>query len=120
MKKLLLLVVTLFALVTTAHAGVNINTATQAELETLQGIGPGKAKAIIDYRNKNGPFKSADDLEKVKGIGPGIIKQVRKDIMVSGATTVNKQYKPVAKPDEKSSKKEDKPVVKQEKKPAPK
>ena len=120
MKKLLLLIVTLFALVTTAHAGVNINTATQAELETLQGVGPGKAKAIINYRTKNGPFKSVDDLEKVEGIGPGIIKQVRKDIVISGATTANKQDKSAAKPEEKSSKKEDKPVVKQEKKPAPK
>lgn len=120
MKKLLLLIVTLFALVTIAHAGVNINTATQAELQTLQGIGPGKAKAIINYRNKNGLFKSVDDLEKVEGIDPGIIKQVRKDIMISGATTINKQDKPVAKTEEKSSKKEDKPIVKQEKKPTPK
>lgn len=120
MKKLLLLIATLFALVTAAHAGVNINTATQAELETLEGIGPGKAKAIINHRNKNGPFKSVDDLEKVEGIGPGIIKQLRKDVAISGATTINKQDKPVAKPEEKPTKKEDKPVTKQEKKPAPK
>lgn len=113
MKKLLLLIVTLFALATVVHAGVNINTATQAELETLQGIGPGKAKAIIDYRNKNGPFKSVDDLEKVEGIGPGIIKQVRQDAMVSGATTVSKQ-------EVKPGKKEDKPAAKQEKAPAAK
>ena len=120
MKKLLLLIVTLFALTTVVHAGVNINTATQAELETLQGIGPGKAKAIIDYRTKNGAFKSVDDLEKVEGIGPGIIKQLRQDAMVSGASTVSKQDKPAAKPEDKSGKKEDKPTVKQEKKPVAK
>ncbi|MCX7184487.1 MAG: helix-hairpin-helix domain-containing protein, partial [Nitrosospira sp.] len=120
MKKLLLLIVTLFALATAVHAGVNINTATQAELETLQGIGPGKAKAIINYRNKNGLFKSVDDLEKVEGIGPGIIKQLRQDAMVSGAGTVSKQDKPAAKPEDKSGKKEDKPAAKQEKKPVAK
>lgn len=121
MKKLLLLIVALFALATAVHAGVNINTATQAELQTLQGIGPGKAKAIIDYRNKNGLFKSVDDLEKVEGIGPGIIKQLRQDAMVSGASTVSKQDKPAAKPaEDKSAKKEDKPAAKQEKKPVAK
>ena len=40
------------------HAAVNINTATQAELETLDNIGPVKAQAIIDYRKKNGPFRA--------------------------------------------------------------
>ena len=100
MKKLLLIVVTLFAFNVAVYAAVNINTATQAELETLQGIGPGKAKAIIDYRKKNGLFKSVDDLEKVDGIGPGIIKQLRKDAMVSGATT---QDKPVAREEKKNA-----------------
>src|SRR5689334_20868131 len=48
-----------------AFAVVNVNTATQAELETLDGIGPVKAKAIIDDRTKNGPYKSLDDLDRV-------------------------------------------------------
>jgi competence protein ComEA len=69
-----------------AFAAVNINTANQADLETLQGIGPAKAKAIVEYRKKNGSFKLPDDLEKVRGIGPAIMKKVRKDITVGGTT----------------------------------
>ena len=122
MKKLLLIIVTLFAFTGVAFAAVNINTATQAELETLQGIGPGKAKAIMDYRKKNGPFKSTADLEKVNGIGPGTMKQLSKDISVSGATTVKKDDKPAAKEEKKDTKaadkKDAKPAVKEEKKDA--
>lgn len=76
----------LLALTGGAFAAVNINTANQADLETLQGIGPAKAKAIVEYRKKNGSFKLPDDLEKVKGIGPAIMKKVRKDITVGGTT----------------------------------
>lgn len=88
MKKLFLMMVALFAFHGAAYAVVNINTATQAELETLHGIGPGKAKAIIDYRKKNGAFKSVDELEQVNGVGPGTLKLLRKDVSVSGATSV--------------------------------
>lgn len=48
---------------------VNINTATQAELESLPGVGPSTAKKIIDDRTANGPFKKKDDLKRVSGIG---------------------------------------------------
>lgn len=51
-------------------AVININRATVAELEKLPGVGPSTAKAIIDYRNANGPFASPEDLLNVKGIGP--------------------------------------------------
>jgi competence protein ComEA len=93
MKKLLLLFVTLLALAPGAHAGVNINTASQAELETLQGIGPAKAKAILDHRKKNGLFKSPDDLQKVSGIGPATVQKLRKDITVGGTTASKKEGK---------------------------
>ena len=58
MKRVLALIIALLASLSVAFAAVNVNTATQAELESLNGIGPAKAKAIIDYRTKNGPFKS--------------------------------------------------------------
>jgi competence ComEA-like helix-hairpin-helix protein len=48
---------------------ININKATKAELETLPGIGPKLAQAIIDYRNEFGPFDSPKDLLNVSGIG---------------------------------------------------
>lgn len=88
MKKFFTLLLVLGLASFNALADVNINTATQAQLETLHGIGPGKAKAIIDYRAKNGPFKSLDDLDKVKGIGPGTLKHLKSDIKFSGETVV--------------------------------
>lgn len=67
-----------------ANAEVNINSATQSELEMLQGIGPAKAKAIIEYREKNGSFESINDLEKVNGIGSETIKQLGDNVTVGG------------------------------------
>jgi len=69
-----------------ALAAVNVNTATQQELETLKGIGPVKAKAIIDYRSKNGPFKSQADLVNVPGIGEKTVEKLKADLAVSGST----------------------------------
>jgi competence protein ComEA len=53
---------------TPAAMKVNINTADEAALTSVKGVGKSKAKAIIAYREKNGAFKSVDDLTKVKGI----------------------------------------------------
>ena len=56
---------------------VNINTATEAELDALPGIGEAKAKAIVQYRNENGSFKSISDIKNVKGIGDGIFDDIK-------------------------------------------
>ena len=53
----------------TAAAPVNINTATQAQLESLPGVGAKAAARILEYRQKNGNFKKIEDLMNVKGIG---------------------------------------------------
>lgn len=83
MKKLLALFVSFIVFCGTSFA-VDLNKATQAELEALKGIGEVKAKAIIEYRTKNGAFKSADDLDKVKGVGKGIIAKIGGDLTIDG------------------------------------
>jgi competence protein ComEA len=85
MKRFLLLVVGLI-FSGLALAAVNINTATKEELEALNGIGPVKAQAIIDYRKANGPFKSIDDVKNVKGVGDATFDKIRGDLSLSGAT----------------------------------
>lgn len=82
MKKLFFVVALTLLFAGTTFAAIDINTASQAELESLQGIGPAKAKAIVEYREKNGSFASVDDLKKVGGIGSGTIKQLRDVITV--------------------------------------
>ncbi|APR36120.1 competence protein ComE [Paraburkholderia sp. SOS3] len=78
LKKLWMLCVALaFVLCAGLAAAVEVNTADQAALESVKGIGPVHAKAIIDERTKNGPFKDADDLAaRVKGIGTKSVKNL--------------------------------------------
>lgn len=95
MLRLLHLVIIFFALNGAVFASVNINTASQSELETLKGIGPAKAKAIVEYRNQNGMFNSIDDLEKISGIGPGVIKQIRNEVTVGDTAAVSEEEKSV-------------------------
>lgn len=64
-------------------APVNINTADVTVLENVKGLGPTKAQAIVDYRTKNGNFKSVQDLQNVAGIGPKLIDKLQ------GSLTVN-------------------------------
>lgn len=68
-----LIAITLFLIPTFAYAAlININTADSALLDTLPGIGPSKAAAIIDYRNVHGLFARIEDIQNVNGIGSGV------------------------------------------------
>ena len=86
MKKVALLFAALLAYVGMAIAAVNINSATKEQLESLNGVGPVKAQAIIDYRKKNGSFKTLEDVKKVDGIGEVTFEKIKGDIMLSGIT----------------------------------
>lgn len=68
----------------TRSGKLNINFATARELAMLPGIGDTNAQHIIDYRNKNGPFLSIDDLLNVKGIGQKRFDSISKYITVGG------------------------------------
>ena len=61
---------------------VNINTATQTELETLPGIGPSLALKIIRYREENGKFNNIEDLKNVSGIGDNRFNDIKDYITV--------------------------------------
>lgn len=64
-------------------APVNINTATAEEIaDALNGIGIKKAQAIVDYREKNGAFSTAEDLTQVKGIGDKTVEKNKADILL--------------------------------------
>tara|TARA_R110001583_G_C5671425_1_gene411178 strand:- start:3938 stop:4210 length:273 start_codon:yes stop_codon:yes gene_type:complete len=62
---------------------ININTATQSELQTLNGVGEATAAAIIQYREDNGMFKSVEDLMNVKGIGSKKVETLTDSVSVS-------------------------------------
>jgi competence protein ComEA len=65
-----------------AGGPVNINTADQAALESLPGIGPALAQRVIDYREANGPFASIEDIQNVSGVGPSTFEGFR-DLIVA-------------------------------------
>ena len=77
--------IALLAAPTLVLAGpVNVNTADAATISAeLKGIGLSKAQAIVEYRKKHGPFRSADDLSLVKGLGERTVEINRADIQVS-------------------------------------
>ena len=87
MSKAKLLCLCLAALPIFAFAGpVDINRADAATIaRELNGVGPNKAKAIVEYREKHGAFKSADDLTKVKGIGEKMVEKNRANIRLGDA-----------------------------------
>jgi len=63
-------------------APVDLNTATAEQLDTLPGVGPATAAAIIDYRQQHGPFHSVDELAQVRGIGDAKLTQLRDRVRV--------------------------------------
>jgi competence protein ComEA len=68
---------------------VNVNTADASSLaKALNGVGPAKAKAIVAYRDKNGPFKSVDQLAMVEGISQKLIDKNRGDIRLGADKAV--------------------------------
>lgn len=86
MKRLFLVFMVFFCFSSPVFAAVDINTATQSELEILKGIGPAKAKAIVEYRSQIGQFKSVNELTQVKGIGTNTIQKLGDQIVVSDTT----------------------------------
>ena len=61
---------------------ININTATEDDLKTLDGIGDSFAKRIIEYRNINGEFNQIEDLMRISGIGKSVFEKIKNDICV--------------------------------------
>jgi len=81
---------TLFSLLVFSAASfagqVDVNTADAETISAeLNGIGLSKAKAIVEYRKKHGPFRSVDDLSLVKGIGERTVERNRSDILIKPA-----------------------------------
>ena len=66
----------------TSNEKVNINTATQEELDTLPGIGPSIASKIIDYREQNGKFNSIEEIKEVSGIGDAKYEKIKDSITI--------------------------------------
>ena len=68
--------------VTTLSPLINLNSATSDQLDTLPGVGPSTAKAIISYRTRKGPFGKVEDLLNVPGIGPAKVGAIRDQVTV--------------------------------------
>ena len=67
---------------TTSITKININKATQAELETIPGVGPSTALKIINYRNENGKYKNIEDIKNVSGIGDAKFEKMKDYITI--------------------------------------
>jgi competence protein ComEA len=67
---------------------VNVNTASAEELSMLPGVGPARARAIVELRQQRGGFKRVEDLLEVKGIGDAGLAKLRPFIALEGKTTL--------------------------------
>ncbi|MFQ5699096.1 MAG: ComEA family DNA-binding protein [Myxococcota bacterium] len=70
---------------------VNINTATPEQLQLLPGVGPARARAIVEDRKTKGPYRSPKDLTRVSGIGERALLRMQRHLAVSGKTTARAQ-----------------------------
>ncbi len=84
-KSIFLALVLSFASLASYAATINVNTATAEQLTALNGIGDTKAKAIVEYRQSHGAFKSVDQLVDVKGIGLKTVEKNRDQMTVGPA-----------------------------------
>ncbi|KVD81579.1 competence protein ComE [Burkholderia ubonensis] len=76
----------LLGAIASAWAAVDVNTAGEDALIGIKGIGPARAKAILDERSAHGPFKSADDLAaRVKGMGGHTVERLQREGLTVGA-----------------------------------
>ncbi len=69
---------------------VNLNDATQEQLELLPGIGPSRAKALVDHR-KTHPFRRVEELTRIKGIGKKTFARLKPLVALSGPTTLTER-----------------------------
>ena len=67
---------------------LNLNTASESELELLPGVGPTKAERILEFRTKHGPFKRVFDLRRVKGFGKKTVDRLTPFLTVSERTSL--------------------------------
>jgi competence protein ComEA len=67
---------------------VNVNTASAEELSQLPGVGPARARSIVELREKRGGFKRVEDLLEVKGIGEAGLAKLRPFVALEGKTTL--------------------------------
>lgn len=72
---------------------VNINTATEAQIALLPGIGPKLAAEVVNYRTNNGGFKTIEDIKKVSGVGDKKFEKIKDFVVLEGETTI-KSTKP--------------------------
>src|SRR5688572_15593423 len=84
MKRLLMSMLLAPLSVGVAFATVNVNTAQQSELVRVKGIDKHKAKTIIEYRAKNGPYDSLEDLTELPGFSPEIVMRAASELKVTG------------------------------------
>ena len=75
-------------------ASVNINTASVKELDALPGIGTKTAALIVEYRQKNGPFKKIEELMNVRGVGEKSFLKLKPQLTVAAAATTPKAERP--------------------------